>query len=205
MNDYRAEQAEKTAVLRTLSAQVAAELGNGWTVEPEQLDESGRPYFGRPLAYINDGAGSRLMLEPDHRGRLEIRALFEHDRRVNYPEHITITVAVTRPAAAIAREITRRVLPRYAEERVALAERIDKVNGHDTRAHDLAVELAAALGLSKPEQDGSGSYTLRIGVDNLGVHYGDITISGPDYVRCDFTAKPDAARRIAAALAGTTS
>jgi len=100
---------------RRLAPKVAEALGAGWSVDATATADNA----GAVLVHT-DGRGLVLRVGWDGKGRLTVSGRYPHApdfyrRNDDRPE---ITVAVTRTPAAIAGEITRRLLPGY-ETRLA--------------------------------------------------------------------------------------
>jgi hypothetical protein len=120
--------------LLALAHEVATALGPGWVAESGYMVKAHAVLYGpdQQILYITHGDDSHR--RSDH-GRVRIRAAYgELVRHLGPSEggHV-ITVAATRPPAAIAADITRRLLPDY-EQTLGLCR---------TRARADALRLAA--------------------------------------------------------------
>jgi hypothetical protein len=127
-----------------LAARVAVALGDGWTAL-----RFGDPPFGNPGAALLQHADGRelFMLELTYpfsqRGRVEISGV--------YPERYwprstcEIRVAPTRPAAAIAGDIRRRLLPRYEPLLAEARRKVAALNADKAERERVAAAIMAAV------------------------------------------------------------
>jgi hypothetical protein len=136
----------------------------------------------------NDEIGHAVWLgHPDGR-RLFVRRLWnDHDRievSGHYPhsdyyfqsgEHRRITVAIAREPAAIAKEITRRLLPGYVQVLAKVQAHLAKQAAGDTRRAELAARLARLIPGASVHDDGPPQHHhplvhKRPGADRLRAH-----------------------------------
>jgi hypothetical protein len=127
-----------------LAARVAVALGDGWTAL-----RFGDPPFGNPGAALLQHVDGRelFMLELTYpfsqRGRVEISGV--------YPEKYwprskcEIRVAPSRPAAAIAGDIRRRLLPRYEPLLAEARRRVAALNADKAERERVAAAIMAAV------------------------------------------------------------
>lgn len=97
------------AQVRQLAPKVATALGDGWTVGDDEWSSG---------ALLSHADGRRLYFAADWRGtgRVVIGGHYPaSDYYYSGGDRPEITVSRARPAEVIAREITRRLLPRYTE------------------------------------------------------------------------------------------
>ncbi|MGA2263867.1 MAG: hypothetical protein ABSH28_20845 [Acidobacteriota bacterium] len=95
---------------------------------------------------------------------------------VGWPDNLRITVAPTRPARAVAKDIERRLLPNYREAFQKAAEDIAERQRQRTEAERIANKLAGILGCMVSENNGAGS-DFQIHPRNLQNGYADIKVS----------------------------
>jgi hypothetical protein len=137
-----------------LATDVAANLGEGWTVHPE-WDSNGRMIVhtdGRKLHIYAPGGYTTRALQ----GRVIVSGSYPYlpGRYTDPGNHIEITVRADRGAAVIAREITRRVLPEYTE-RYARVVADNETHAATVRTvREAEAVFCAAIG--KPAPDYSG-------------------------------------------------
>jgi hypothetical protein len=125
-----------------------------------------------------DGRGLYLHRQHNNHSRVEIVGAYPHsDYYFRTGEHVSITVAVTRGPAVIAREITRRLLPVYTEV-------LDRIHGHIAKqATDhanctrAAKQLAALIPGASIHDDGRHTTTVRWYADDEPIGYGHIELS----------------------------
>lgn len=119
-------------------------MGDGWAVETTTDRDTGRAYTH--IAYLTGPNGERLSVrvgQHDIRGTVAIAGTYPDGARDVYPDpkRISARARDDRPGQAIAREITRRVLPEYGPELSRVREAIAR-NG---RARDARARTAAEL------------------------------------------------------------
>ncbi len=144
------ERDKQAASLQALAAAVAAALG--WSYV--------RPDCDRPVdlwaSIVRDGA--RLVFYFDTwKKRIRISGAFPRDF-APYGKTFEITVAADRPAAAVAKDIERRLLPEYLPAAAQAIERQADWDNRNAAARALTKELAAMIG-SKP--DGGDGWRSR--------------------------------------------
>lgn len=141
--DFRERGAATARILAGLTAGAAVELGAGWTAEHEPGDWGGSHRLHGP-------GGALLRIDKDGYGdvptRVEVLGLFSG---VSAPRHWhenhKITVAVSRGPVALAREITRRLLPDYLPALEAAQQREADAVARVARLADRAEQLRALL------------------------------------------------------------
>ncbi len=144
-----AERLARCAATTTLARQVARALGADWSVTPR-----GDTW---DLAHdlTNGATGETVTLGTGHQtGRLSLRGRMqpaEQDELQRTGNHYGadlghITVAADRPAAAIAAEITRRLLPTYRAGRAALLARLEATHTTQELTAATVARLSAATG-----------------------------------------------------------
>lgn len=160
---WAAERAASVARMAALAAGIAAELDDGWTVKPP------REEYNEPRDLIRtDGAQIHLSIDRD---RLNIGGsmhangrhgsdsyLGNHLRRETMAAGVTsISVSATRPAAAIAKEIKRRLLPSWLALRAEGLARLAETDKSKSDAYGLACDIARILEAPQPRrEDGRG-------------------------------------------------
>lgn len=168
--------------LAELGEQIASHLGPGWTAEP---------FMGHAVELTHTDGG-RLFARLDS-ARLNLTASYPtYERRAVRPRlrdlRESITVSTARPPAAIAADITRRLLPDYeralADVRAQIAEMTVRAEGRAVTA----ARLGALLGVTPTDRDTETVlYPSRSPLYALKVH-------GPDEVRVEsFTCTADQA------------
>jgi len=184
--------------LRQLARAVAAQL-DGFCVQTN--DEIGHAVW---LAHPD---GRRLFLRRpwNHHDRVEISGHYPHSDYYFQPgEHLRITVAIARQPAAIAREITRRLLPGYVQVLAKVRAHLARQAADDTHRAQLAERLARLIPGASVHDDGHHTTTIRwsaSGQDPIG--YGRIELRH-DATSATFKADslpPATLERLAAALA----
>jgi len=155
-----------------LAREVAGHLGPDWSAE-----DPGDDY---PGAYLNGPDQARLYLRGIWNDATRVQVAGGYPQNHQRPAAHSITVALSRGAAAIAREITRRLLPDYlATLKGVIAENHRDQQAAERRAHN-AGELAKLLPGAKVDHDPStASYKTSIrwyDRDN-GRGYGDLHLS----------------------------
>lgn len=146
--------------LHALCAAVAAALGSEWRADPQ-------PSFRVTLR--NDNAGESLAIRlgtwGGENGRLCIRGAFngEEGRYVYGMRTPDITVSRHRPAAVIAREIERRLLPDYREALAKTRERMERTNQALAKTrHTIALLAYESRGHLYPHGDDSNEVEQRL-------------------------------------------
>ncbi|WP_353707278.1 hypothetical protein ABRQ22_14850 [Cellulosimicrobium sp. ES-005] len=142
---------EEREILRQTVGHVVTALGEGWSVDADpQWEEYRGVYVDGP-----DGARLWLTLAWNNADRLEVQGLYPKpeephargwSKRYDEERKDSITVRRDRDPAAIAREITRRLLPGYLE---MLGEAVEANAKHDAAVRagrDLRAAIADRLG-----------------------------------------------------------
>lgn len=130
--------------MSALTANIAVSLGDGWSGVVDDYAWS---------ATLSGPDGAAVWLSPgDDGAKLEIHG--------NYPDndaydvkHVRIGVSVSRGAATIAREITRRVLPEYLTELSRIQAHIADRAAMKAKRRAFADELAEPIGARVEETD----------------------------------------------------
>lgn len=126
MSEYKGEAVERREIT-VIAEQIVAALGTDWSVEQPPGGNRGVYLAGPDQQKLwiargwDAGTKTRLIIHGDYPGTESYRV-----------ENHEITVAETRPPAAIAKEIERRLLPKYRE---TLATRLQQLQSDaDARA-----------------------------------------------------------------------
>ncbi len=184
--------------LRDLARAVAAQL-DGFQVQTD--NEIGHAvWLGHP-----DGRRLFVRRPWNHHDRVEISGHYPHSDYYFGPgEHIKITVAIAREPAAIAKEITRRLLPAYVQVLAKVQAHLARQAADDTRRAQLAARLARLIPGASVHDDGHHSTTIRwYTSDQEPIGYGRIELRH-DATSATFKADslpPATLERLAAALA----
>ena len=159
---------------QALARAVAAELG--WTYCDRESDR-------RDSADIQGPDGMKLYLNNGYWDHSRITIIGSRPQQnngshfsVSWPDNLRITVAPTRPAKAVAKDIERRLLPQYREAFQKAAEDIAERQRQRTEAERIASMLAGILGCKVSENNGAGS-DFQIHPCNLRSGYADIKVS----------------------------
>lgn len=94
--------------------EIARALGDGWTSELQ-------PEYGFPAAWLHGPSGAKLHLVAGPftaPGRLVINGSLDHQYVYGAERNQEITVSLSKPAATVARDITRRLQARGAWRRL---------------------------------------------------------------------------------------
>lgn len=189
-------------VITELAAQVAASLGDGWSLDTseEAIDYWGTILLGPAVG----GLPARVLFsEPwGSHGRLTISGCYPHSPH-GWPrevKHREITVNPARGAVTIGKEITRRLLPGYLDSLQVVADTIGARNTAAAARREAATRLAAILGVDLPSESDRDT-DIRLPV-HLGPVFGDVQTSyGGDSVRLELYSVPiDAADAVLRAL-----
>lgn len=160
---------------RELARGVAAELGPDWraTVEPGQEDWPG--------VYLVGPDQAKLYLRGvwNDAGRLQVSGGYPQNH--GRPQVYSITVARTRGATVIAREITRRLLPSYLKTLAEVIADIERDRQAAERRAYNAGELAKLIpGATVRDDPRSGSYNTEVrwyDSGTTGRGYGELQLS----------------------------
>jgi hypothetical protein len=147
MSDYQRETAEKTLKTQRISAAIAASLSTGGELWEAEV-QSGE-YATYNYARLLGRDGEVLYLSFDyHRHKLTVSGSYGQlpDGRVWIPRdanvvEATATMSMDREPAQLARDITRRVLPTYRENRQLYKARVESM----TEYHAAALSFKDAL------------------------------------------------------------
>lgn len=155
MTDY-VSSADGRTIARQTAGLVVPELGEGWTVD---TSDTWAEYRG---TYIDGPDGARLFLSLSWRdsSRLVIDGNYPREAHdVTYPrlEQVEITVSRDRGPAVIAREITRRLLPKYLEELTRARAAIARNDDYNARTLATAEKIAAEIPGATVSQDKNGT------------------------------------------------
>jgi len=131
---------QRGVTVREQAPQIAAALGPGWTVDATA---------DTPGAHLAHPDGRRLFLHVPYnaRGRLAIRGVYPPVDSVygRDADPVEITVSVTRPAEAVAREITKRLLPAYEPRLTHAVARAARRAAEQAQRDEVADRLRQAL------------------------------------------------------------
>jgi len=150
------EEQKQDVNLETIAPQIAAALGDGWDTDP-QSDES-NSYRDRCATLVHP-SGRKLYLNKHTREKrisvgcgwlyVDGRQMYPRDymTRDAWDKAVTsINVGLAKSPEQMAKDITRRLLPGYAEMWAALEQRRDEQLRTHVEAVDLARAIASALG-----------------------------------------------------------
>ncbi len=126
-----------------------------------------------------DGRSLYLHRQYKDGGRVEIAGVYPHsDYYFRTGEHVSITVAIARGPAVIAREITRRLLPAYTDVLGKVQAHIAKQADDQANRARAAERLAALIPGSSIHDDGNRATTIRWYATDALIGYGHINLSG---------------------------
>lgn len=181
-------------IVRQTAGMVATALGEGWAVD---TDPKWDDYTGVYLAGPDNVRIYLRVNEYRHEGKVTIGTAYPDGWLTVYNRDIedpTIYVSRDRGPQVIAREITRRFLPKYLANLATLTERVDGHNAHEAGKADLAAELralAAGPGMQ------SNFFPNQVHIPGAG----RLDVQGPDYVYVEsMTLSAEGARRFIALL-----
>jgi hypothetical protein len=143
MTDYRPE-----SEIARLAVAVAAELGDGWSVDPATGMSHGCHLDGPEDVRLFVRDVDNVSLYPGRKlGKVEISGSYPQgaDKIVYGVERHMIGVTGTRPADAIARDISRKLVPPVAAEMAKIRTRIAEFETNRAARHVVRDELAAML------------------------------------------------------------
>jgi hypothetical protein len=158
-----------------LAAEVAGELGDGWSVDP---------HWNANGSMLDHTDSRRLHIctsrWPQNRaGRVIISGVLPY-RPGSYIEpgsHKEITVAAERGAAVIAREINRRLMPEYIEALSKIRARNAGEDAAFASQSALAVKVRSIFGLAEPELNDWQLEQVKRNGHSIGLHefgYGSV-------------------------------
>lgn len=161
---------EEREILRQSAAFIAEALGDGWRVDTVSDYGWQTAIFGPADEVLHLSKADRTI----HFSRLAISGGYNHlaDKYDQYPrnlDHVKITVSRDRGPEAIAREISRRLLPKYREE----IERV-KASVASDRAATSAREAAEGC-IAEITGSSAGYLNLSEGYGSVKVNYGGET------------------------------
>lgn len=140
---------ERAATLSRLGHALAAELGAAVSNDPVDGEY-------RHRVDLTDRDGRVFMLRwLKNDDRVEVSGVFPHHASVRVPDRPSITVAASRTAKALAREVTRRFLPPFVAAWDEYHQRIAEWEAADVEAGDVAASLARALGTQVVGREGA--------------------------------------------------
>lgn len=151
-----------------LVAAIAAALGPGWRACPPHTNPDGQhyPYHRTPIRH---DAGHSIDLTFDgwqNEGRIEVSCNWPkgRDGRELIPHRLedrpVITLAKTTAPERIARDIERRLLPRYLPIWTAQVERLARETAYEAQ-NERTIERIISAGLGERSRHGSGGVWLR--------------------------------------------
>lgn len=190
MSDAKNTEAE----LRRLAPAIARALGPSWraTMRHDHYAELSGP----------EGQGVGIFASYPHaaKGRAVVRGILPTRTRrgdslsSNGIENPEVTVALSRGAEAIARDIARRVMPGYLVALAAMRERIASEDGFRDATEAVASKLAGICG---------AEYTTggRFHLPNAFASYGDVRVNSADSVRIEGSFSAEQAEAMLRALA----
>jgi hypothetical protein len=125
--------------LGSLATGIAVALGDGWAFEPGAWDGCGtlRHADGRALFLTTASHGMS-------KGRVRVEGTFP-GAATREMDACFVTVGVTRPAAAVARDLERRLLPRYEELLPEARERVARDQAEELDRERVAAEVMRVL------------------------------------------------------------
>lgn len=189
-----------------LVAELPEHLGSEWTAEVSPHHGQGMflNFAGVPVIF------GRLGSYGSHAGRMEWNATGGPNDlprpRTDAPK--AITTGPDRPAAAVAKDIARRLAGPALDYYAAAVAEFEKATDDASRTHDLAAELAGILGVEAPEREPNDTRNTaarlswyRCGKDDG--HYGNAEVSTYHGLSVTFEirhASPEQAREIARIL-----
>lgn len=150
---------ERNTLLVAITKDVATALGMPWAFSP--MDE---PY---PTQYIQGEGLAKLSLsiEYNHTDRISISGVlnigkngqyvvvYDRDNGNNRAAVPTITVAINRGAAAIAKAIVSRLIPEYFRILNIAIDQMEKSNAYESARNATLSKLAAIVNASAPKED----------------------------------------------------
>lgn len=156
--------------LPDLAAQVVAEMGKSWSVAPANPDDYDRDVSAPYSVHLDGPAGARLWLQVDFRrpervnvrGVLEPGARYRIDQKIYDPARVEISVAVSRGARMVARDIARRLWPAYwaglNADAAARAEEKAQADALSAAAADFAARFGMAMRTDTDNRRASGRW-----------------------------------------------
>lgn len=173
---------QELRVLRMKMVDVATALGTAWTFEPSMYEST---WHAGTLRHMHGGmqlsvgrityghAKGRLTIRGEYLAQSGIDAYDAYGERLDYH---SITVSPDRSAAAIARDITKRLLPAYIETLAKVTHQIQQIMDYRALGETTVRHLAAVADNAPYSNDGKGTYTIRLYQGPL--VWGDVTVYG---------------------------
>lgn len=201
--DYRPD-----SEIAKLAQAVATALGDGWRVDTATSMAHGCHLNGPGDVRLWMRDPNSVHLTPGRElGKVEISGSYPEgtDRIVYEVERHSITVTGTRPADAIARDITRKLVEPVAAEMVKIRARLDEFEANRTARHTVRDALAAVLPAARV--GGENDYDTASYIDSFpasgdGYSKWRLNHNGTQVSELDIRSLPiDKAMRIAAILA----
>lgn len=162
--------------LHELAAQIAARLGEDWSYDPAKNQTEGSLHWSAIITHL-DGYGLHISSNRD--GRLTVRADWPMDakKQAYFPYNSEgqakpITISLTKSPMQIAKEISRRFLPRYVRAWLACKARAEAANCYVEAQKDHFTYLQEAC-----PQLQKRTYSNEEGTGHIhkGSIYGDVT------------------------------
>lgn len=181
---------ENLDIIRSTSGFLATALGPGWRVNPE-FDHS----WG---AVLEGPDGLSLLLDMSQDGKISITGCAPGGGTF---EHTRIGVSMYRGPEAVARDITRRLLPGYRLELASALEERAALEAARERRRVLAQELHAMCAVAEPMREVPG----RVYVDFTTVNGESASIDVYSEGKATFSihgSSPDTLRKLLAAIGG---
>jgi hypothetical protein len=154
--------------LTELAAAIAAELGDGWTLEPQDrhytylAGPACRLHLRQPTYPPRDAARVEISGSYPHRPGAPYRSPRDYGLVERGQTEPSISVAASRGAATIAKEIRRRLLAEVERITAGILERHAQEAAHAAVTLTNAEQLAAALGGRIAEHGDSEGYTRMV-------------------------------------------
>lgn len=180
------------------TAALVAECMDGWKVDTSES------YDDYPGAYIDGPDGARLYLRLDWRNKDRVEITSSYPKNEARPTQFEIGVSRDRGPQVIAREIERRLLPKYLPELVKVRESIETHTRAAAARLELAEELMKVLPGASLDHDADRGRTKVSFYGRGHEGYGNIEIyfSGDSASIKLHSAPADMVRRVARAIAG---
>ncbi len=160
----------KKAELIRIASGIAAALGPEWSRREEDTESDWRAYLDGPddmhLFLSNTWAGQ---------GKLHISGVFPQN---TYHENVKINVNLMRSPEAIAKDITRRLLPGYRAELAKGLKQEQEQKEHDAGKQRTIRELSALLGAQEHHCHYAGIASIEVtGPDQLKVKLDNLSFA----------------------------
>lgn len=143
--------------LDAIAQAIADELGEGWTPEPANYAHAG---------FVRGPSGMSLYVQgPGHAGtgRVGIHADAPRHPNVSFQPMPRVTVSATRDHGAIAKDVARRLMPKYSEAFTTASARIAEADDYTARQDKAHAAFIAASNGAARHLDGreSGHFYLN--------------------------------------------